>query len=110
VSPRYAVTVHAHVAFGTTTAPRLLVPEPYRVATLKDARAWLSRSAATWIDALGANEDGFSGCVLDEDGSEALVCEYGRDPDQDPIEHDRAALRAMKTNRPKTATTEETST
>jgi hypothetical protein len=98
---RYSVSVYTHAAFGSAIAPRLLVPEPYRFATLKAARAWLSRMAATWIGALFDGEDGFSGCVLDEDGSEALTVEYGRDPDAEPIEHDRASLREMKAHRPK---------
>jgi hypothetical protein len=94
---RYSVSVATHTAFGSLTAPRLLVPEPRRVATLRDARAWLSRMAATWIGALLPHEDGFTGSVLDEDGSAALAVEYGTDPDAEPLEHDRAALREMKT-------------
>jgi hypothetical protein len=94
---RYSVSVSTHIAFGSPNAPRLLVPEPRRVATLRDARAWLSRTAATWIAALHPHEDGFTGSVLDEDGSPALAVEYGTDPDADPIEHDRDELREMQT-------------
>jgi hypothetical protein len=101
---RYAVTVHAH-SMVAERAPRLLVPAPRRVATLKDARAWLYMMRGTWLDALLPTEDGFSGSVLDEDGSEALTVEYGRDPDAEPIEHDRASLREMKAHRPKKKTT-----
>lgn len=105
---RYAVTVHAHSMIAAR-ASRLLVPKPRHVPTLKAARSWLSMMRATWTDALLPSEDGFSGSVLDEDGSEALTIEYGRDPDAEPVEHDRASLREMKAHRPTTKTTTTTS-
>lgn len=80
------------------------MPEPRHVPTLRAARHWLSRSAGTWCGALLPTEDGFTGFVLDDDGSEALVLEYGRDPDLEPIEHDREGLRLMKVARRRTTT------
>lgn len=86
---RYAVTI-------ATSAGRLLVPTPRPAATLRDARAWLSRMAATWCDALQPVESGFTGLVLDDDGSAALTVDYGRDPDIPPVESDRDELHEMK--------------
>lgn len=86
------------------------MPEPRHVPTLRAARHWLSRSAGTWCGALLPTEDGFTGFVLDDDGSEALVLEYGRDPDLEPIEHDRSQLREMKAFRRETKNEGVTST
>lgn len=102
---RYSITVHTH-SLALDLPARLLVPEPYRVRTLKAARAWLDMMAPTWRDpeVLRPTEGGFSGAVLDEDGSVALVREYGRDPDAETVEHDRAALREMKAAKRRTTT------
>jgi len=95
MTPRYSVTVA-----GRATEPgrcgRLLVPEPRAVASLREARRWMSRMAATWCAALLPSEEGFSGFVLDDDGTEALALEYGRDPDALPVEHDRDDLEELK--------------
>ena len=101
---RYSVTVLAR-SLMPARGGRPLVPEPRGHATLAQARGWVWRNAATWCSALLPTEEGFSAFVLDEDGSEALTLEYGRDPDAQPVEHDRESLREMKAARPKTKTT-----
>lgn len=105
---RYAVTVFAR-SLLPTRGGRLLVPEPRRVATLRAARVWLDMMRPTWgsAPALLPSEEGFTGAVLDEDGSEALALDYLRDSNADPIKHDREDLREMRAMRPKTKAKEQ---
>lgn len=93
---RYSITTVAR-SLIPSIGGRPLVREPYRVATLTAARAWVSMMAPTWRnpETLLASEAGFTAFVLDADGAPALTLEYPRDPDAEPIEFDRGELREM---------------
>ena len=67
--------------------------------TMRDVRAWVSRNAATWCDALDPGTSGFTAFVTDDDGEPAFALESARDPDAEPIEHDREDLEEMRAMR-----------
>lgn len=79
--------------------PKRIGRELARCSTtrLRDARAWASRNAATFIGALDPGEPGFSVFVTDADNDPALTLAYGRDPDAEPVELDRDDLQELLT-------------
>jgi len=95
----YTVTVAAR-SLVPAREERLLMPAPRPVATLREARAFLQRMRPTWLgsECLLPTESGFVGYVVDDEGVAALSIEFGRDGEE-PIEHGREELEAMRSRR-----------